>query len=224
MSPGSALKETWSSKRLHLARVVAIGHLQEEVPRFDLVERLARPVGRVLDDDGDFAAGRLQQAAASGRCRPSRRFAPGRAGWPGCAGRARTCRWRCRGPRGRAARALTCSSACRLDTCGCGTRCRCRACGRWSWCRRSDPPRGSGRPRSCAWAEVWGSKRDRRIRGRPGAAERAQYRVGDQPRRQRKCRRRLRPRRTSRPSAAPRSTGTATGPSATKARGSRACA
>ena len=58
MSPGSALKDTWSSRTFICALVVAVGHLEEEVPRLDLVERLARPVGLVLDDDVDLAARR----------------------------------------------------------------------------------------------------------------------------------------------------------------------
>ena len=58
MSPGSALNDTWSSSVFICALVVAVGHLEEEVPRLDLVERLARPVGLVLDDDVDAGSPR----------------------------------------------------------------------------------------------------------------------------------------------------------------------
>ncbi len=46
---------------LHLAFVIAIRNLQEEIPRFDFVERLSRPVLRVLDDDVDLLSGDLDE-------------------------------------------------------------------------------------------------------------------------------------------------------------------
>ena len=124
MSPGSALNETWSSRTFISRRVVAVGHLEEQVPRLDLVERLARPaVGGVLllDDLAPRRSRSARSGAASGRCRSSRRSGRGPAG-PGAM------RW----PRTKVPLALPrssrkscpcrrCRSAWRLDTCGCET-------------------------------------------------------------------------------------------------------
>ncbi len=89
-------------QHLHLAGVVAIGHFEAEVPGLDFVERLSRPLTDVLDDD--FAGprcrvGQLDEQRHRADVDLLAVLAPERAGQGRCAGRGRTCRWRCRGPR-----------------------------------------------------------------------------------------------------------------------------
>ena len=64
------------------ALVVAIGHLEKEVPRLDLVERLAGPVGLVLDDDVDAGSRAMWMSSGIG---PMKTFSPLATGtrWPG---------------------------------------------------------------------------------------------------------------------------------------------
>ena len=58
---GQRLEAHVVEQRLHLPGLVAIGHLQDQIPRFDLVERPARPFRRVLDDDRDLLGLDLNQ-------------------------------------------------------------------------------------------------------------------------------------------------------------------
>ena len=129
---GHRLEAHVLEQRLHLTGLVAIGDLHDQIPRFDLVERPARPFRRVLDDDRDLLGLDLNQE----RHRPDEDLFAARdrdSSVPaGCAARARGCRSSCRSPRERSRGPLDRAARVCSRPAGGRRRCRFRGCDRCS--------------------------------------------------------------------------------------------